>query len=222
MNKEQSRDFASPDDPVLIAVATALLRAHQETGSANADEWERGVPFRELHRVGASEETLASLVRAGYLQRCERGKSAKPSARSSGAVRFRGSRFLLTARGLSWARRLVDRRTAQSSGTGDEAADLAHVKLPRKPQFDRDRRILWWGGHEVMTFERPAPVQEVIVTTFDDSEWPGRIDSPLTNTRNSKARLRDAVRRLNDAVRIKLIRFRTDGYGRGVRWERYH
>src|SRR5262245_61781741 len=48
--------------------------------------------------------------------------------------------------------------------------------------------------------------------------WRRRWHSPRGG-RSSKLRLRDAIKRLNRHQQHKVIRFRGDGYGKGILWE---
>src|SRR5947208_16269474 len=71
------------------------------------------------------------------------------------------------------------------------------------------------------TFGSLAPVQDTILSVFQESGWPTRIDDPLPPAagQDPKLRLREVVKRLNRHQRPYLIRFRTDGRGKGILWE---
>jgi hypothetical protein len=215
--------FLDPDGadyPVALAVAAALLDAHDQGSGRHENEWTHAVTLPQLRALGAGDGTLVRLVRCGYLQHRKASKPGQPNGvgTSSGGRIAEGSRFLLSPGGLIWARDL----TSQNGVAANATVSLTRLKLPHRPQYDRQRRVLWWGDHEVLAFDRPAPGMEAIVSKFEESSWCERVDSPLSKMRNGKERLRDTVRRLNKATKIKLIRFRTDGYGQGVCWERYH
>lgn len=89
------------------------------------------------------------------------------------------------------------------------------------PYWDRDRRELSIGHVLVKKFKRPAPLQEAILTTFAELGWPPRIDDPLRplNGRNQKQRLRVTIAKLNRGHRRRLIRFYSDGRGKGICYE---
>src|SRR5205823_8333838 len=90
------------------------------------------------------------------------------------------------------------------------------------PRWDSECRELWLGDVLVKQFRVPAPNQESILNAFQEEGWPRRIDDPLTPQHNQdpKCRLHDAIDRLNRSQKKRLIRFRGDGKGEGVLWER--
>lgn len=92
-------------------------------------------------------------------------------------------------------------------------------RSPRKPHWDRDLGQLRWGdtvirhvrGHTVAN--RVVPVLDA----FQHFGWRKRI--PISDpTGIDGQQLRDAVKSLN--VGLSTIRFRSDGTGKGVVWER--
>jgi len=91
-----------------------------------------------------------------------------------------------------------------------------------RPVWDAERRELWFGGVLVKKFHNPAPCQEAILIEFQKEGWRSRIDNPLSRLpdKNPKTRLHNAVNALNRWHLAKMIRFRNDGHGTGVIWER--
>jgi hypothetical protein len=73
----------------------------------------------------------------------------------------------------------------------------------------------------VKWFRVPAGNQEAILAAFQEQRWPVRIDDPLPcrHGTDPKERLHAAIRRLNGRQLRRLLRFRGDGTGMGVRWE---
>jgi hypothetical protein len=73
----------------------------------------------------------------------------------------------------------------------------------------------------VKRFKVPARNQELILTAFEEEEWPSQLDDPLPPTArvDSKQRLHDAIVRLNRKQKQELLVFRGDGTGRGIIWE---
>jgi hypothetical protein len=64
----------------------------------------------------------------------------------------------------------------------------------------------------------------LILSAFEEENWRRRIDSPLPldNYREDrKRRLNHVIYRLNGHQTNRLIRFRGDGTGDGVIWERW-
>jgi len=61
----------------------------------------------------------------------------------------------------------------------------------------------------------------MILTTFEEEKWPPKVDDPLPPHAeiDAKQRLHDTIKSLNRGQKRKLIRFRGDGTGQGIRWE---
>jgi hypothetical protein len=61
----------------------------------------------------------------------------------------------------------------------------------------------------------------MILSVFDEENWPPRIDDPLPPSKriNTKQRLHDTIKSLNRNQKQRLVRFLGDGTGEGVRWE---
>jgi hypothetical protein len=77
------------------------------------------------------------------------------------------------------------------------------------------------GKELVKWFRVPAGNQETILAAFHEQRWSAHIDDPLPQRPgiDPKERLRAAIRRLNGRQLRRLLRFRGDGTGMGVRWE---
>ena len=62
----------------------------------------------------------------------------------------------------------------------------------------------------------------MILSCFQESGWPVRIDDPLPPQaeQDSKRRLSDTIKCLNRKQVAPLMHFRGDGTGEGVIWER--
>jgi hypothetical protein len=89
-----------------------------------------------------------------------------------------------------------------------------------RPHWDADARLLWVGNTLVKQFTRPAPNQELILTAFEEENWPVHLDDPLPPTAEvePKRRLHDTLKRLNQQQQA-LLRFLGDGTGSGIRWK---
>ena len=93
--------------------------------------------------------------------------------------------------------------------------------LQVRPVWDPDRKELRVGDKVVKTFRQPALNQEAVLATFQDDEWPARIDDPLPPQPGTKPkeRLKFTIRGLNRFHEQKgIISFRGDGTGEGVVW----
>jgi hypothetical protein len=105
------------------------------------------------------------------------------------------------------------------------ALDSQHAEAPNAavetygPRFKA--RELWVGRFLVKKFNQPAENQEVVLASFQELNWPNRIDDPITPKYElvQKDRLRRTVEALNDYHKMTdLIRFESDGTGTGIRW----
>ena len=89
------------------------------------------------------------------------------------------------------------------------------------PLWDRDNRVLSFGGQIVKRFGRSSPNQEAVLQAFEEQGWPCRIDDPLPYCDEvaPKPRLHDTIRWLNLKHECRLLRFLGDGTGEGVCWK---
>ena len=80
--------------------------------------------------------------------------------------------------------------------------------------------MLLFGAVTVKRFRQPSMVQDLILTAFEEEHWPARIDDPLPPAPDlcPKRRLSDAVYRLNQHQKCRLITFEGDGTGKGITW----
>lgn len=90
-----------------------------------------------------------------------------------------------------------------------------------KPTWNRTLRTLQIAGEVVKQFTWPAANQELILTAFQEEDWPASIDDPLPLSPQvcPKRRLHDTIKCLNRKRIVPLIRFYGDGTGEGVGWE---
>ena len=91
--------------------------------------------------------------------------------------------------------------------------------IPR-PHWDASRRELRLGVTILKRFRRPAPNQELILTAFEEQDWPERIDDPLPHSRqvDPRHRLHETIKSLNQGLKSGVIHFGGDGTGKGVLW----
>ena len=92
---------------------------------------------------------------------------------------------------------------------------------PSTPCWDCDRQELRMGSQVVKEFKLHSPNQAIILAAFEEEGWPPRIDDPLPHhvDIDPKQRLHDTIKSLNRNQKARLIRFRGDGTGQGIRWE---
>ncbi|MBI2808657.1 MAG: hypothetical protein HYX68_27020 [Planctomycetes bacterium] len=104
----------------------------------------------------------------------------------------------------------------QATASKDEGAPEPSAP---KPRWDADRAELWFGNRLCKRFRQKAKNQRIILATFQDDDWPSRIDDPLSPDpdpeTDNRQRLADAVRRLN---KNPCILFELDGTSEGILW----
>jgi hypothetical protein len=128
------------------------------------------------------------------------------------------ARPLLTPEGIAFVRQLL-----LATGPGDTLAGPITSPLP---YWDEDSRRLWLGGLLLRQFRQPAPHQTTLLAAFQEEGWhSGHIDDPLSlepgeGPDDARKRLRETIHNLNQSLPAGTIRFRGDGTGEGVWWER--
>jgi len=93
------------------------------------------------------------------------------------------------------------------------------------PFWDDEARELRYEGHIIKKFRNKAPIQIRVFQEFQRAQWPSRIDTPTIREGNKpipkgrpQRRRLDTIKDLNDGIHPALLRFFSDGTGRGVRW----
>jgi hypothetical protein len=188
-----------------------LKAARERAEAAGRDRWEFAVEIDELMTTGIDHAGLRWFITQGLVEHARElldpGAEIRRFAPLTNLSFPEGTCFAIMPAGLSLAEQLAadDLRTRLSATT---------------PVWDPERRQLSWAGIVVKRFRARAENQERILNAFQEEGWPGRVDDPLppTHTADSQARLRDAIRRLNDCQSRRMIRFSGDGTGTGVCW----
>jgi hypothetical protein len=219
---------ATPAGSELERALALLLKASDYAGLTKSNAWEFAVEIHQLLKLGLSENDLRFLVRSQWVEHaCEitaqgqNGRQFLPTGDLTFASR---TCFVLTSQGLDMA-----------AGHQDAAWDHQPIGLPTLhvsqavpqlrrvclPIWDDSRRILLWDGQIVKRFKRRAINQELILSAFQEENWPERIDDPLTPEPclDMKRRLNATIRCLNHGREHLLLHFRGDGTGQGVVWE---
>jgi len=209
----------------LSAGLTLLLQAHDYAQRLRRDPWEFALELRHLSSAGLSPNHLRWLLCAGYVEHAVERTPADAKRRSFrplGSLTLpEGTCFVLTADGLGLARLLTAADAPTPSG-GASADLIGQEPVPvGHPRWDKDLRELWSGELLIKAFRRPAPNQERVLASFEEERWPGKIDDPLPGSPgvDAQQRLHDTINRLNRGQRNRLVIFRGDGSGAGVRWE---
>lgn len=94
------------------------------------------------------------------------------------------------------------------------------ARSPR-PHFDSQRRQLWYKSQLVKEYRQPAANQVAVLAAFQSAGWPRRIDNPFAalGMLDPGQCLHDTIKALNRFQRVRALRFRGDGTGRGIVWD---
>jgi hypothetical protein len=199
-----------------------LLQGWRYATALQRKPWDFAVELDSLLDTGCSSSDLRWLACQGYIDHA--AETTRPHAKSrtfqsEGVLTFgKQSCFVLTQAGLE----LVDRLAlvASSSNLPSQAA-AENAGKRSGPRWDGVLRELWVETWIVKKFRGPAGNQELILSSFEELDWPTHIDDPLPPVPDldPKRRLHDAINRLNRHQAQRLLRFRGNGSGTGVRWE---
>ena len=211
---------------VLTREGDCFFRSRLHPGSLLADRsalFERAAelprPAEELFRSEGSIESAASRP-LGELPRTLSEADEGGREEMSSTLLFPGRPRVASSRG--------GEIRVETSALGHVRVGAAGPPQPLilepdvRPKWHDDRRELWLGPVLVKRFRFRSPNQEMLLTAFEEEQWPIRLDDPLPPVPNqtSKQRLHDAIKNLNRHHMTRVIRFAGDGTGEGVRWER--
>jgi hypothetical protein len=222
-----------------FCAALALLHyAHDRAQDAHAAPWDFALEIGELYEAGLTITDLRWLVVKGFVEHGAETSAYGDPHRSF--ARSRGFNFLtttcvvLTTRGASFTCQVLQAPAATNAaseppdgaGEGEAGSEFPapngkmQPEATLKPHWNPARRELSLGSRLVKQFLVPAGNQEVILSAFQEEDWPEYIDDPLTGNHgiDPKIRLNSAVYRLNHKQLELLIRFHTNGKGNGVHW----
>jgi hypothetical protein len=208
----------------LAPCISLLLQAHEYAETTGRDLMDFAVEVVDLRQLGMTNTDCRWFVCEGWAQLAREVKPAPGESRrfqhNVGLTIHRRACLVLTPAGERVARRMAMR--ASGRPRSDQRKIVRAETIGRTiPHWDRDRRELRLGSRLIKQFKLPSPNQEMILTVFDEENWPARIDDPLSpsTTVNTKQRLHDTIKNLNRNQKQRLIRFLGDGTGQGVRWE---
>jgi len=185
-----------------------LLESHSCALAMQRSRWEFALEEPALRECGLSKNQLRTLLCAGFIEhgieKTGNGHGRLVQATASWRI-TRDSCFVLTPSGVDFA---------------GKREQHAATPVPM-PTWHDDALELRFGGQVVKCFRQPAPSQIAVLKAFERQGWPLRIDNPLPLDFDSDVteRLHDTIKRLNRYHKIRLIRFRGDGRGKGVLWE---
>jgi hypothetical protein len=229
-----------------------LMQAHDYSVELGSNCWDFAVDSSSLHELGLSKNDLRWLLHKNFAIQAHEVTEIDDDRRvfvHNGKMQLIDtSCFILTEAGIALAGAFRRGDVAPSNGekqgqhTGNGAtshapphpqtlAALAAAKTPiggngfdetARPIWDKDRRMLRFGAQVVKQFKVPAPNQEIILESFEEDNWPIRIDDPLPRQSavDPKRRLHDTINSLNRNQRANLLRFTGDGSGEAICWEK--
>lgn len=105
---------------------------------------------------------------------------------------------------------------SEMQGELTSALEQLDTEIPRKPNWDPATGRLTFRGKIIRQVRGISVARRLrpILDAFEEAEWPAQIKAPASY---SQQELHDAIRGLNQ--NLELIRFRSDGTGKGVVWE---
>lgn len=212
--------------PLITPGLHALLEASNLAEDTDSDLWDFAVGIRRLHKLGLEDSHLRWLVRKGYVlhaRETTREKDDQRRFRCAGNLSFcKRTCFTITDVGLETARSLIDwgAETADlTEGCAGEINGRAN-RLPQ-PEWNGVTRELRLDGMIVKRFRWQAVNQEIVLSAFEEDQWPPVIDDPLPPKpeQDTKRRLHDTIKALNRNQEHQMLRFHGNGTGEGIRWE---
>ncbi len=212
------------------AALAHLWKAFAYAKELDIDPWEFSLRLLHLVELGVDESDLRWLVVNGFVEHSDEITTFRDKDRRfrrACNVAFTSETcFVLTEAGVRVVR---DRRDVVTPrlATGVPAS-LAIVPLAfapssaELPRWNSTLRVLRFGGLVVKRFRQRSPNQEALLTAFEESGWPARMDDPLRprGEPDPKQRLHFTIWRLNRNQVRNLIKFFGDGTGKGICWAR--
>jgi hypothetical protein len=190
-----------------------LLEAHETARELDRPTLEFACQLPALMTHGITEASLRWLL--------ERGLAEHHMEITDSACRSR--RFRRSANNHFQANSclfLTDAGVGLAENHRLDLAPIANGSGIQRPHFDTKRRILILGDQIVKQFRVPAANQELILTAFEEEDWPPHLNDPIPPAPeiDPKKRLHDTIDRLNRSQKTPMIRFHGDGTGQGVCW----
>jgi hypothetical protein len=129
----------------------------------------------------------------------------------------------LIARGLLGCRGRADfflTLVGEQVLTGCSPSAAPAAASPGKPYWCARARVLCFGGRLLKEFRREAPNQFLLLDSFQELGWPGRIDDPLPPVPGllPQERLEQTVKSLNRSLLSPALHFGLAAGRRAVRW----
>ncbi len=204
-----------------VRAALKLLRHALDCAQdAQAPPWDFALEIGHLYAAGLTITGLRWLVAREFVEHADEisvhGSEHRSFAPSRGLTFLPTTCVLLTVKGAALAARESAAAAHETGGVNGRSGGETYLK----PQWNPARRELSFGGQMVKQFHVPARNQELILSAFQQRNWPEFIDDPLAGEIDidPKTRLNDAIYRLNNKQLACLIRFHVNGHGSSVHW----
>lgn len=222
------------------AAVRLLLEAAEYAKRLEKDPWQFAVEIGELKQLGLSNNDLRWLALTGLVDQrkevTDEGDDQRQFWGTGKSALDETTCFLLTRNGILAALRASETgdsrlrtpvRTDELRGDGDVRVaesppnDDQLISESDVPCWDSESRELRINSVLVKRFKWAAVNQEAVLAAFEEEGWPKRIDDPLPPQpdQDSKRRLSDTIKCLNQKQKNALLHFRGDGTGEGVVWQ---
>jgi hypothetical protein len=225
--------------PVELAAAAGLLKKAQSFAAFHKrSTWDFAVSIGELTAAGLSSADLRWLVCRGLIEHADEesqpeveGRAFRPTV----GLRFTSDTcFILSSFGKAsipqpmtdaefWGPMSADDSTRSTPVPAETTPRTARL-MRHKPVWNSDLGRLLLGEILVKQFRRFAANQQLILCSFQEEDWPARIDDPLPRVSRiePKQRLHETISGLNRRQTNPILRFLGDGTGEGIKWAAVH
>ena len=219
--------------PSVRAAMLQLLQAYDYAEDLRKSVWDFAIELACLRQFGVTRNDCRWLVHKGYVERGQEIAIDVDGRRTFESIT--DSRindeisFVLTHRGCEFAKRLQAEGAllpASLTGMMPNDSNMSQAMSTScldstKPVWDQQRQELRIGRVIIKQYKVPAANQEAILASFEEEDWPPRIDDPLIpkGDQDPKRRLHDTINSLNRNQKRSILHFFGDGTGQGVRWE---
>ncbi len=223
LDNRVSEGFSRRKASQFSAFLKALGEAIEYSVDLSASPWDFALRCSQAKSYDVNCNDLQWMLRKGWIKHRDIYSSVATSV-NAGEI-GETSCFIISEVGLDVARDFFHESPVYpmpGCDVSDGRSANPAAAATEKPSWNFERRELIFLGKVVKRFRWPAPNQEMILGVFAEEGWPAKIVDPLPqeNGLEPKRRLGDTIKCLNRNQFSRLIRFRGDGTGEGVLWER--
>lgn len=207
-----------------------LVEAYRLSQDCRSPPIEFAIEISRLHRLGVNDSHLRWLLKKDLLRHAIETSLVTNSQRwfheNCGPIFNENSCFFLTGNGFNLffecAGDLCENPLERACPSADRLGGAeSHPEVQPVPVWNADRQELRYVGELVKRYKLPSKNQIAILNSFQEDGWPVRIDDPLPQSPgvDSRRKLNDTVKALNNNQKKNWLRFRSDGTGEGITWE---